>query len=390
MLNLTVIDLLANPLFSEFRLISGRGGLYNPVMGTGILEYESFQDIDNTFEKGEFVMTTLSQAKNDPVLAEEQIKYLIKNGACAVAIKTVFYQDIPESVKQYSDDHNTPIFFFGKVYFDDIIYTVKSILASGHTTDQRNEKLARLISGDISTTESLRFATEINPFFYDNLYAVYAAPHVWEEAGEKNFFKELKSRFKEFNKTVNSDQTIYSVIEYNSGIFVIYTIKNPSNDHYMKLVQFINQICLRDIRLAIGISNFYQNKSNIGKALKESIYAHTSCLMNNDAILRFDETGLDQILIPARENPWVECYYNKYLEKIKNYDHAHRSNLLETLIEYVKCEGNIQLTAQKLYQHSNTIRYRMEKLRTLWAIDDQASFYSQAAIFARLYQIYRC
>jgi sugar diacid utilization regulator len=42
-----------------------------------------------------------------------------------------------------------------------------------------------------------------------------------------------------------------------------------------------------------------------------------------------------------------------------------------------------------MFQHSNTIRYRIEKIRKLLDLGDDASSFAQLYIFVRLHEIYR-
>ena len=68
---LMVRDLLLVPEFAEFQLAGGERGLDNRVTGTGIFEWESPEDIARDFLPGEFVVTTLSQMREDPKGAEK-------------------------------------------------------------------------------------------------------------------------------------------------------------------------------------------------------------------------------------------------------------------------------------------------------------------------------
>ena len=75
---LMVKDLLLLPEFREFQLAAGEKGLDNRVTGTGIFEWESPEDIARDFRPGEFVVTTLSQMKEDPAGAEGVLLKLLE------------------------------------------------------------------------------------------------------------------------------------------------------------------------------------------------------------------------------------------------------------------------------------------------------------------------
>ncbi len=115
---ITVIELLSYPLFRNFKLISGHAGLSNEVSGTAIFEWESPEDVEKTFAKGEFAMTTLSQERGNIAYAEKCLKMLILKKVSAIAIKNIYFNEISEEIKMFSNNHNIPIFFFSEVYFD--------------------------------------------------------------------------------------------------------------------------------------------------------------------------------------------------------------------------------------------------------------------------------
>ena len=52
-----------------------------------------------------------------------------------------------------------------------------------------------------------------------------------------------------------------------------------------------------------------------------------------------------------------------YLNPITHNPSDSSKELIKTAIAYIKCEGNPKLTADNLFIHENTVRYRMNKLR---------------------------
>jgi sugar diacid utilization regulator len=137
----------------------------------------------------------------------------------------------------------------------------------------------------------------------------------------------------------------------------------------------------------MGFSDKYLGLENLAMAVLESIYSNVSCNIDNEAILFFDSIGLDRMLIPSSNDAWTKRYYDSYLGKILEHDFIHNSKIMETLIEYVKCNGDVKLTARNSYQHSNTIRYRLEKAKKLLNIDEKLECYPEIFTFIRLYQI---
>jgi hypothetical protein len=378
---LTVMELLSFPLFRNFRLVSGRSGLYNQVKGTGILEWESSSDVERNFGEGEFVVTTLSMSRSDASLAETSIRTLIDKKVSAVAVKDVYYHEISDELKAYSDARHVPVFFFSETFFDDIIYTIKNALLTYSRDFNRDEQLEFLLDAAYSPEQKKKKAREINPFFHSGVICCFATL-------KKNsqWQKEMKT------PPLDPEETVYSVIEYQQGLLVIFTAKDLTADKggpEEKLMSFLEKSGLKKSLTWLGFSTPAKGLENLGTAIQESLYANSSCLLDQSENLRFRDSGLDQILLPMADSLWTRQYYESLLLKILDYDEKHGARLMDTLMEYVGNGGDMKLTAQKMFQHSNTIRYRIEKTRKLLGLGDDAGSFAQLYIFVRLHEIYR-
>lgn len=65
----------------------------------------------------------------------------------------------------------------------------------------------------------------------------------------------------------------------------------------------------------------------------------------------------------------LKDFYHSSVVLIKNYDKAHKTNLLETLKEYLRYPDNPAAAAKNLFIHKNTLFYRMSKIKELFPID---------------------
>lgn len=375
----TVMELFSHPLFHNFQLVAGASGLYNVVSGTGIFDWESSADVDKTFAEGEFVVTTLSQAKDDVTYAENCLKMLIERGVCAIAIKTVYFKEISEELKAYSTLHNIPIFLFSDTYFDDIIFTIKNALFTSTLNSDNTEKIRILINQHLDSDLIVKMAKEINPFFFENILCCFASSYNNDINMEK------------YPVTLDSSNMVYSMIPYVDGIIIIYTAKNTSFDLQQSFLEFIQKLGIHNSTFMIGLSNAHLGLENMSIAMKECIYANASCVIDHEpsGLRNFDSIGLDRLLMPVHNDMWAKNYYEDFLDKVLTQDALHNSNLMDTLLEYVKCNGNIKLTAKMSFQHSNTIRYRLDKVKKILNIEESVDGYPQFYIFVRLFQIHK-
>lgn len=384
---LTVMELVSFPLFRGFQLVSGYGGLYNQITGTGIFEWESSYEIDKNFEQGEFVVTTLSLARSDIGLAESSIRMLIDKKVSAIAIKDIYFHEISEELRAYSDSSQIPIFFFSETFFDDIIYTVKNALLTSNRDFNRDEQIEFLMNSCNSPEQKRRKAKEINSFLHPNLICCFASM--------KQGFQWQKEREE---LPLNPEKTVYSMIKYRQGLLVIYSVKNLLSNKIQTpgaselegmLMNFLENSGIKQGLEQIGVSSAVKGLENLGTIIQECIYAHESCQLNGTTELKFRESGPDQLLLPLSDSRWTKKYYDSMLSIIIEYDALHGAKLMETLLEYVNNNGDIKLTAQRLFQHSNTIRYRISKIRTLLELEEDFNSFAQLFLFVRLHQIYR-
>jgi sugar diacid utilization regulator len=88
-------------------------------------------------------------------------------------------------------------------------------------------------------------------------------------------------------------------------------------------------------------------------------------------MLAFEDTGAYRLLLPAMsEDPAeLERFYSETVEPLVAYDEQYETGLLATVETYLEHDGNVAATAQRLFTHRHTIRYRLERARDLCGHD---------------------
>ncbi len=64
-----------------------------------------------------------------------------------------------------------------------------------------------------------------------------------------------------------------------------------------------------------------------------------------------------------------DLFVRRYLEPLMDYDRIHNAGYVETLQTYFESVGNVQRTADKLFLHLSTVRYRLKRIEEIAAID---------------------
>ncbi|MGN0297793.1 MAG: helix-turn-helix domain-containing protein [Lachnospiraceae bacterium] len=58
-------------------------------------------------------------------------------------------------------------------------------------------------------------------------------------------------------------------------------------------------------------------------------------------------------------------YYKDVLGRLEEYDRSYGTNYMEVLQRYLENDASVQLTAQQMYVHRNTINYQIRKIRDI-------------------------
>ena len=87
--------------------------------------------------------------------------------------------------------------------------------------------------------------------------------------------------------------------------------------------------------------------------------------------LAFEDTGAYRLLLPAMsEDPAeLERFYAETVAPLVAYDEQYETDLVQTLETFLDADGNVAGTAQRLFTHRHTVRYRLERVRDLTGLD---------------------
>ena len=79
-------------------------------------------------------------------------------------------------------------------------------------------------------------------------------------------------------------------------------------------------------------------------------------------------TGL---LLPAMsEDPGeLQRFYDETVAPLVAYDEQYETELVRTLESFLDADGNVAQTAEQLFTHRHTIRYRLERVKELTGLD---------------------
>jgi sugar diacid utilization regulator len=122
----------------------------------------------------------------------------------------------------------------------------------------------------------------------------------------------------------------------------------------------------------VGRSRPCDDPADLHRAASEALLAANVAEGDPDRpVLAFDETGAYRLLLSAMSEDPAELqrFYAETVEPLVAYDEQYETDLVTTVEAFLDADGNVAGTAQRLFTHRHTIRYRLERVRELSGLD---------------------
>lgn len=125
------------------------------------------------------------------------------------------------------------------------------------------------------------------------------------------------------------------------------------------------------VRATVGCSRAVSSIDELARARDEALLAANVAFAGGDALLNFEETGSYRLLLPAMTNDIgeLERFYEETVAPLMAYDRQYETELVRTVEAFLENDGNVAGTAQALFTHRHTVRYRLERVRELAGLD---------------------
>ncbi|MDF9867278.1 hypothetical protein OKW22_000847 [Bacilli bacterium PM5-3] len=348
-------DLLKNTMLSKMELVIENANLDTVVTNVGVVDYEFdiSDNVEKDFNQSEFLISSMLVAKNDEEKFYEIIKKLIEMKTCSIAIKKVYYDKLPEKVYHLARQHNYPIFMYDdELTFEDVIYEVLY---------------------EIKKIERINYYQQVIDNLLSDFFTNQKAFELLNIDNEDHYIFALKV-CEEFNISILKNANL-KIFEYYDS-YIIFATMSRGLEYYRSYFEDI----LKGYDYYIGISYL---EIDLKIALKRSIDNLKLAKFLEQPIVTFNEINFLYVVIDNYQNEDYQKYMNTYLMDVFD-----DQQLLDTLINYVRYEGNIKKCAKEMYVHENTIRYRVNKAHELLERNSsELEFYKSLSLAITIYAL---
>lgn len=363
------------------RLIAGQAGLERTVTAAVLFEYDPSRMKLADFYRGDLVVTTLAYARSDAQLVTHSLMALMNQGIAGLLVKTAYFSELPPTVVEMANTLGTPLFLFDETYIEEVILEVTELIRGKRHFAGYEQELDALMRGGLTPEQAREKAARIDPAG-EGAYRVCALyPKERMPGLEDRLYALLTGDAALAHRCV--------VMEWRRMMLMLFRMEGDADD--AAAVQEVEGMLARAgvdrARLSAGMSRAREEQQALGVSLSEAVYAARAARLEERPMLRAQELGLYAWLFPMSENAFVCEQCRRSMARIREYDEQNHASLEQTARVYVEMHMEVAAAAKALYQHPNTVRYRLSKIQRLMDMEDDALFAPTLSLMMNLARI---
>lgn len=365
----------------RLRLIAGQDGLARTVTEAVLFEYDPSRVQLPDFYRGDLVVTTLAYARGDAKLVAHSLQALMNQGIAGLMVKTAYFSELPQAVITLANRLGTPVFLFDDTYIEEVILQVTDLIRGKRHFAGFEQDVDALMRGDLTEEQTRERARRIDPLGQSS-YRIYAV-------SPKERMITLDDKLYALMETDADAAHRCTFIEWRRMMLALCREEDglSAQEALTRFGDLLTRAGVDRQSVVIGQSDLREARAQMGASLCEAVYAARAAKLCGKAELAAHELGLYAYLFPMSENPFVCDRCRRVLSAIREYDAQNHTNLEQTALVYVKENMEIAAAAKVLFQHPNTVRYRLSKIQRIIGMEDDPLFAPMLSLTVSLSRI---
>lgn len=386
-MSIMVKDIFKLESLSSMEMIAGAGGIERYIDWIYVAEcFDDPLESIQWLQGGELVFITGSKVKGDLSYIKKIIEGISEKNSSGLLINLGPYIDsVPSEAIKAANQLKVPVFTipWSAKLIDISKEITNQIILSTIEEESLTHFLSNLLFGDGEITgDAIKKAAY---FGYDlegkcsvciidiDKFQLYLENrNVFEEAG----VTKIKILFKRIVEDILKKHG-FKIPLIDKDDAVVLFLKDDKNymiriEKVLLEIQDILKQKMDNISVSIGIGSGYNDLKMMRKSLKEAELAikYLKCNGYDSKIKKYKDIGVYKLLFNITEKEVLEKFYYDTLESILESDKKSKEinsiNILET---YFSENCNVTSTADKLFLHRNTLKYRIKKIEELLDCD---------------------
>lgn len=236
-----------------------------------------------------------------------------------------------------------------------------------------DDLLISLFNEELDTKEKLIKALKGIQNFKLNIYNKFVCIVIRQAASNPSFYSMREKIYNTLLLRVPKDEALFGIIDDNT-IAIIMDVSNIKEDKINATKENISQIISKiekhfESNLRVGIGGVTEDICKIKRSYVGALKAIEigNYIYPEKKIVTIEELGFFGLFrIDNIEDEGFKSSFNTIYPLLKE---SNSEELINTLKVYLESESNYNISAQKLFIHSNTVRYRIAKIQEICNID---------------------
>lgn len=385
-MSIMVKDILKLETLKGMELVGGELGLEKCIEWIYVAEcFEDPLEGIKWLQGGEIVFITGVGMRGDITALPKLIEGISeKKGVGLIVNIGKYIKDIPDYCIEISNKLEVPLFTLPwEVKLVEVSQEISNaIILSRIEENSMNHFLSNILFGDGELEGN---ATEKAAYFGYNLDGKCCICVIHIDEFEK--FLKLKkiddeisvSKIKlTFRKVLKGILEKYAlkvpIIDHEDEIIFFYKAEENSMNRLEKALNEIQEAIIKRVNglsVSVGIGNSYEDLKMMKQSLNEARLAIESgkCEGLSSTIRKYNEIGIYRLLFGVEDREVLENYYLDALGPIIENSKSKDILSVQILETYLNENCNLTSTAEKLFLHRNTLKYRIKKIEEALGCD---------------------
>ena len=377
----TCKNILNLPRLEKMKGVAGKKGLNKVIRWVHVTE---IPDVSNWVKGGELLFITGVAIGNSTELLLQFVKDINMRKLAGLVINIGPYiEKTPKEILDFADSVDFPIFELPfEVRLIDITQNIcRTIFTEKLEKESMSNFMREIIFEDVNVTEDMLGRAALYGYNENKNYCAMVVDidnfrlYLKEnQLQDEDTISNIKNRIQEAIEYVmykNNKKCLYTM-QSDAFFFMVPMEKENNNIDYIA-ESIKNQINRnRDsIMVSIGIGGICNHLRGFNKVILEARKAldMTKLYEKNNCIIKYGDLGIFRLFFEINDYTEMKKLFNENLLKLKEYDKKNSSNLLQTLTIYLRENRNLGKTAEILYIHRNTIKYRVKRIEEILDCD---------------------
>lgn len=378
-------DLYTLTSLQKMKLLAGKQGLHKGIRW--VYKAESLT-LSRWVHGGELLIISKLVTSEPDFDLEKILKEAVSLGMSGALLLSGpnYIEAIPERVLALCDQKDFPLFAIPWYvplvdFFEEIGYAIANSRLRQNTSedilfsiifDNRIDNSGLLLSAQLSARENSRLNGQIEEFDYPlsgaNRFFIL---HINLPTHGRTAAMDAatNSDIEEYLKQILSDAGIPLLTSTYAGHIIGLTPKEDMENLQPLFAKALDYAGLTypDLSCNIGVGNPVADLENLKQSYEQAAecIAYSQKLQLKKQVVDYAQLGLYQLFSAMPKDGALASFVKTQIGPLLAYDKENNSALTETLYAYLQHNCNLQDTANALFAHRNTVKYRLMRIEEI-------------------------